>query len=238
MATISPLADAVADLVADGAEIALEGRPVAAARALLRRGPGSLTLVTLHAGALADQLIGAGCVRRLVFAGADPGLPRFREALLEGRPVPLEIEEYTAAALVARYTAGAAGLPFGTLRGARGTDLPEHDTVSAVRCPFTGEVVTAVAAVRPDVAILHARRADRSGNVQVTGPPGILREAALAARRTLVTVEEIVEELPAEPGIVLPAFVVDRVALVGPATSQGPPADRAGFGRWLDEVRV
>ena len=250
MATISASADAVAELVPDGAVVALEGTgphlPLAATRALLRRAPRDLTLVRLDPGLPGDQLIGAGCVRRLVFARADGDLHRFREALLAGQPTPLEIEEYTGAVLVARYTAGAAGLPFGTLRGARGTDLPEHDTVSAVRCPFTGEVLTAVAALRPDVAVLHARRADRAGNVQFPGLPGIQREVALASHRVLVTVEELVDELPPDPGVVLPGFTVDRIAVVG---RQPPPdeaarewdavsRDPARFGRWLAEVRA
>ena len=132
-----------------------------------------------------DQLIGAGCARKLVFSwGGNPGvgsLHRFRDAIQNGWPEPLEIEEHSHAGLANRYVAAASGLPFAVMRGYRGTDLPEHTaTIAPITCPFTGEVLTAVPALDLDVAIIHAQRADREGNVQMWGLTGVQKEAVLA----------------------------------------------------------
>ena len=128
----------------------------------------------------------------------------------------LEIEEHSHAGMATRYAAGAAGLPFGILRGYIGTDLPNHtNTIKTVECPFTGEVLAAVPAINPDVGIIHAQRADRHGNVQIWGLLGVQKEAVLASTRSIVTVEEIVDELPPVAGaIVLPEWVVSAVCLV------------------------
>jgi glutaconate CoA-transferase subunit A len=228
MRTLSPsivsLADAVAELVHDGDTVALEGFthliPVAAGHEIIRQGRRELTLVRLTPDIVYDQLIGAGCARRLVFSwGGNPGvgsLHRFRDAIQHGWPVPLEIEEHSHAGLANRYVAAASGLPFAVLRGYQGTGLAEHTAnVEPVTCPFTGEVLTAVRALDLDVAVIHAQRADRNGNVQLWGLTGVQKEAVLAARRSLVTVEEVVEELePVPDAIVLPAWVVTRVAEV------------------------
>jgi glutaconate CoA-transferase subunit A len=133
-----------------------------------------------------------------------------------GWPRPLELEEHSHAGLANRYVAGAARLPFAVMRGYAGTGLADRTAnVATVTCPFTGEEVTAVAALRPDVAIVHAQRADRAGNVQMWGITGVQKEAVLAADRAVVTVEEVVDELDARPGaVVLPAWVVDAVAAV------------------------
>jgi glutaconate CoA-transferase subunit A len=149
--------------------------------------------------------------------GGNPGvgsLHRFRDAVESGWPVPLAIEEHSHAGMAAAYAAGAANLPFGVLRGYAGTDLPAH-TASAgwVDCPFTGERLAAVRALRPDVAIVHAQQADRAGNVQLWGISGVQKEAVLAARRSIVTVEEVVDELAPRPGaVVIPTWVVTAVA--------------------------
>jgi glutaconate CoA-transferase subunit A len=158
-----------------------------------------------------------GCARRLVFSWAgNPGLGllhRFRDAVEKNWPRSLEIEEYTHAALAAAFVAGASRLPFGTLRGGAPNDLLKHRANAAsIRCPFTGEEVTAVRAINPDVSIIHAQRADRGGNVQLWGIAGIQKEAVLAARTVIVTVEEICERLePAPNGIVIPSWVVTSV---------------------------
>jgi glutaconate CoA-transferase subunit A len=138
-----------------------------------------------------------------------------------GWPGPLQLEEHSHAGMANRYVAGAAGLPFAVLRGYAGTGLeglPGLDGLPAVRpitCPFTGEQLTAVAALTPDVAVIHAQQADRVGNVQLWGITGVQKEAVLAARRSVVTVEEIVEVLVPRPqAIVLPAWTVDYVAHV------------------------
>ena len=155
---------------------------------------------------------------------------------------PLELDEHSHAGMAAAYCAGAAGLPFGVLRGYLGTDLPAHNRrIATVRCPFTGEELAAVPALRPDVTILHAQRADAQGNVAISGIVGAQREAALAAQRLIVTVEEIVDELPpAMNGIVLPHWVVTAVARCPggayPSYAQGCYARDNAFYRSWDEV--
>jgi glutaconate CoA-transferase, subunit A len=221
VARIIPLSDAVADLVHDGDVVALEGFthliPHAAGHELIRQGRGELTLVRMTPDVVYDQLVGMGCARKLVFSwGGNPGvgsLHRLRDAVENGWPRPLELEEHSHAGMAAKYAAGAASLPFGVLRGYAGTDLAAHTRVAWIACPFTGERLAAVEAVRPDVGIVHAQQADEQGNVQLWGIPGVQKETVLAAKRALVTVEEIVPELRLRPGgFVIPSWVVDAVA--------------------------
>jgi glutaconate CoA-transferase, subunit A len=222
MAEILSLSDAVAALVHDGDTVALEGFthliPNAAGHELIRQGRKDLTLVRMTPDLVCDQLIGMGCARKLIFSwGGNPGvgsLHRLRDAVEHGWPCPLELEEHSHAGMAAAYAAGAAGLPFGTLRGYAGTDLAAHTRVARVTCPFTGEELAAVPALRPDVGIVHAQQADRRGNVQLWGISGVQKETVLASARSLVTVEEIVDELEARPGaVVLPGWVVGAVSL-------------------------
>src|SRR5213595_2138327 len=189
LAELVSLADGIATLVGDGDTIALEGFthliPVAAGHEIIRQGKRNLTLVRMTPDIVYDQLIGAGCARKLIFSwGGNPGvgsLHRFREAVQKGE---LEIEEHSHAGMANRYVAGASGLPFAVLRGYQGTDLVRRTTtVSTVTCPFTGEVLAAVAALNPDVTVIHAQQADRDGNVQLWGLTGVQKEAALAARQ-------------------------------------------------------
>jgi len=263
MADIRSLHEAVAELIHDGDTVALEGFthliPFAAAHEIIRQGINDLTLARMTPDVVYDQLIGAGAARKLVFSwGGNPGvgsLHRFRDAVEHGWPAPLEIDEHSHAGMANRYAAGAARLPFAVLRGYRGSDIPARTpTVSTVLCPFTGEELAAVAALNPDVTVIHAQQADRAGNVQLWGLTGVQKEAALAARRVLVTVEEIVGTLEPCPGsVVLPTWVVDAVALVpgGAHPSyaagysvrdnayyrewDGIARDREAFGRWLAE---
>jgi glutaconate CoA-transferase subunit A len=224
MAELVGLAQAIASLVRDGDTVALEGFthliPVRAGHEIIRQGRRDLTLVRMTPDIVYDQMIGAGCARKLVFAwGGNPGvgsLHRLRDAVEHDWPAPLDIEEHSHAGMANRYVAGASGLPFAVLRGYRGTDLTGHTTTLApITCPFTGEVLTAVPALRPDVAVIHAQRADRRGNVQLWGITGVQKEAVLAAHRSLATVEEVVDVLDARPGaIVLPSWVVTAVAEV------------------------
>src|SRR5829696_216950 len=167
MAEIIPLPEAVAELVHDGETVALEGFthliPHAAGHELVRQGRRELTLVRMTPDVVYDQLIGMGCARKLVFSwGGNPGvgsLHRFRDAVENDWPSPLELEEHSHAGMAAAYAAGAAGLPFAVLRGYVGTELMEHtDTVAPITCPFTGEELSAVPAIRPDVGIVHAQR--------------------------------------------------------------------------------
>ena len=222
MAEIQGLAEAIKDLVHDGDCVAMEGFthliPVAAGHEIIRQGRKDLTLVRLTPDIVFDQLIGMGCAKKLVFGwGGNPGvgsLHRFRDAIENGWPVPLEIEEHSHAGLTNRYVAGASGLPFAILRGYFGTGLMDRtETVKTVECPFTGEKLAAVAALNPDVTIIHAQQADRAGNVLMWGITGVNKEAALAAARVLVTVEEIVDHFEPRPGgMVLPTWVIDAVA--------------------------
>jgi glutaconate CoA-transferase subunit A len=224
MAELVGLAEGVASLVRDGDTVALEGFthliPVRAGQEIIRQGRRDLTLVRMTPDIVYDQLIGAGCARKLVFSwGGNPGvgsLHRFRDAVQGGWPVPLELEEHSHAGMANRYVAGASGLPFAVLRGYAGTDLVHHSaTLATVTCPFTGEVLTAVPALRPDVTVIHAQRADRHGNVQLWGLTGVQKEAVLAASRSLVTVEEVVDVLEPRPdSVVLPGWVVTAVAVV------------------------
>ena len=216
------LTDAVNDLVRDGHVVALEGFthliPHAAGHEVIRQGRRDLTLVRMTPDIVYDQLIGMGCARKLVFSwGGNPGvgsLHRLRDAVENGWPQPLELEEHSHAGMAAAYAAGAANLPFGVLRGYRGGDLRAHTRVASVTCPFTGEELAAVPAHRPDVGIVHAQRADRRGNVQLWGILGVQKEVVLASRRSIVTVEEIVDELTPVPGaIVLPSWTVDAVCV-------------------------
>jgi glutaconate CoA-transferase subunit A len=236
MADIRTLPDAVAELIHDGDAVAMEGFthliPFAAAHEVIRQGITDLTLIRMTPDVIYDQLIGAGLARKLVFSwGGNPGvgsLHRFRDAVENGWPRPLELDEHSHAGMANRYVAGASGLPFAVLRGYRGTDLAgRSDTVSTVTCPFTGEELAAVAALTPDVTVIHAQQADRDGNVQMWGLTGVQKEAALAARRVLVTVEEIVDELRPRPGgVVLPGWVITAVA---EAPGGAHPSYAAGY---------
>jgi glutaconate CoA-transferase, subunit A len=224
MAEIVSLAEAVERAIRDGDAVAMEGFthliPFAAGHEVIRQRRRDLTLIRMTPDLIYDQLIGAGCARKLIFSwGGNPGvgsLHRFRDAVENAWPVPLEIEEHSHAGMANRYVAGASGLPFAVLRGYNGTGLETLNGASTIRpitCPFTGEMLTAVAALRPDVAVIHAQRADRTGNVQLWGITGVQREAVLASARSVVTVEEIVDDLDPRPGaVVLPGWTVTFVA--------------------------
>jgi glutaconate CoA-transferase subunit A len=223
VAEILSLRDAIGSLVEDGQTVALEGFthliPHAAGHEIARQGRRGLTLVRMTPDIVYDQLIGCGCARKLVFSwGGNPGvgsLHRFRDAVEHGWPNRLELEEHSHAGMAAAYVAGAANLPFAVLRGYRGTDLAARTRVASIECPFTGEELSAVPAIRPDVGIVHAQQADERGNVQLWGIVGVQKEVVLASRASLVTVEEIVPELEPRPGaIVLPGWTITAIALV------------------------
>jgi glutaconate CoA-transferase subunit A len=267
VAEIVSLPEAISRAVHDGDTLAMEGFthliPHAAGREVIRQGRRGLTLVRMTPDVIYDQLIGAGCARKLVFSwGGNPGvgsLHRFRDAVEHAWPGPLELEEHSHAGMANRYVAGASGLPFAVLRGYSGTGLAARAastgaSIAEITCPFTGDTLTAVAALRPDVTVIHAQRADRAGNVQFWGITGVQKEAVLAASRSVVTVEEVVDVLAPRPGaVVLPAWVVNYVALA-PGGAHPSYAldytnrdndfyvawdaisrDRDAFGGWLDE---
>ncbi|WP_321499801.1 CoA transferase subunit A [Breoghania sp.] len=248
MARIMTLKNAVADLVRDGDAVAMEGFthliPYAAGHEVIRQGRTGLTIIRMTPDILYDQLIGMGCVDKMVFSwGGNPGvgsLHRLRDAVERQWPKPITLEEHSHAAMANAYEAGAAGLPCAVFRGYRGADLAKvNPNIKSVTCPFTGEELAAVPAIRPDVAIIHANRADRQGNVLIEGIVGVQKEAVLAAKRSIVTVEEIVEDLapPSPNSCVLPSWTVSAVAEVPggahPSYVQGAyPRDNVFYKRW------
>ena len=237
-------------MVHDGDTVALEGFthliPFAAGHEIIRQGRRNLTLVRMTPDVIYDQLIGAGCASKLVFSwGGNPGvgsLHRLRDAVEKGWPAPLAIEEHAHAGMAAAYAAGASGLPFGVLRGYLGSDLPDHNpNVKFIDCPFTGERLAAVPAIHPDVSVIHAQKADRKGNVLMWGLVGVQKEVVLAAKRSIVTVEEIVDDLGAPPNaVVLPAWVIGAVCEVKggafPSYAQGYYARNNAFYKAWDPV--
>ncbi|HUO79249.1 MAG TPA: CoA-transferase [Steroidobacteraceae bacterium] len=244
------LAEAIARHVRDGDAVALEGFthliPFAAGQEIIRQRRRGLHLIRMTPDLVYDQMVGAGCAAALTFSwGGNPGVGsahRIREAIESGWPQPLAISEHSHAGMAAAYTAGAARLPFGMLRGYLGTDLAAvNPAIRAVSCPYSGERIATVPALNPDVTILHAQQADRAGNVLISGILGAQKEAGLAARKLIVTVEELVEELAAPMNaVVLPHWVVSAVACVPggawPSYARGYyPRDNAFYIAW-DEI--
>jgi glutaconate CoA-transferase, subunit A len=225
MAQFLPLSEAVAAHVRDGDSVAMEGFthliPFAAGHEVIRQGRRDLTLIRMTPDLIYDQLIGMGCARKLVFSwGGNPGvgsLHRMRDAVENGWPNPLALEEHSHAAMANAYEAGAANLPFAVFRGYKGVDLPKvNPAIRSVTCPYTGEVLATVPAIRPDLAIVHALRADRAGNVLIEGILGVQKEAVLAAKRAIVTVEEVVEDFGPRSAnaVILPHWTVAAISVV------------------------
>ena len=247
MAQILSLQEAVQELVRDGDTLAIEGFthliPSAAGHEIVRQAKKNLTVMRLTPDLVYDQLIGCGCVSKIIFSwGGNPGvgsLHRLRDAVVNDWPAPILVEEHSHAGMAAAYAAGAANLPFGVLRGYIGTDLTKYNPkIKFIECPFTGEQLAAVPAHRPDAALIHAQKADRRGNVLMWGVVGVQKEAVLAAQRSIVTVEEIVEDLQAPPNsVVLPYWVVSAVCEVKggafPSYAQGYyPRNNAFYKAW------
>jgi glutaconate CoA-transferase, subunit A len=225
MSRFLTLAEAVASNIRDGDSVAMEGFthliPFAAGHEVIRQRRRRLTLIRMTPDLIYDQLIGMGCADKLIFSWVgNPGvgsLHRFRDAYENGWPAPLAIEEHSHAAMANAYAAGAAGLPFALFRGYLGVDLPKvNPNIKRIRCPFTGEELAAVPAIRPDVAVIHALKADRAGNVLIEGIVGVQKEVVLAARRSVVTVEEIVDDFGPRStnAVILPSWTVGAIACV------------------------
>jgi len=241
MAQITSLAAAIEAAVHDGDIVALEGFthliPHAAGHEIIRQGRKHLTLIRM------------GCVDKLIFSwGGNPGvgsLHRFRDAIEQGWPNSLTYEEHSHAAMANAYEAGAAGLPCAVFRGYIGGDLPKVNAkIKFIDCPFTGERLAAIPSHRPDVAVIHAQRADRKGNVMIEGVLGVQKEAVLASKRQVVTVEEIVDELPERSlnAVVLPHWTVSHVVEVPggafPSYAQGYyPRNNGFYKKWDDIAR-
>ena len=225
MSQFVSLAAAIEATLRDGDTVAMEGFthliPHAAGHEVIRQGRKRLTLVRMTPDLIYDQLIGMGCAEKLVFSwGGNPGvgsLHRLRDAVENGWPNRLTIEEHSHAAMANAYEAGAAGLPCAIFRGYIGADLPGvNSNIKTIVCPFSGETLAAVPALRPDVAIIHAQKADRAGNILIEGIVGVQKHVVLASKRAVVTVEEIVEDFgPRSPNmVILPSWTVTAIALV------------------------
>jgi glutaconate CoA-transferase subunit A len=223
VAELMTLREAIARHVTPGSRLALEGFthliPFAAGHEIIRQGIGDLTLIRMTPDLIYDQMIGCGCASKLIFSwGGNPGvgsLHRLRDAVEREWPRPLAIEEHSHSAMAHAYAAGAANLPCAIFRGYVGSELPRvNDRIKSITCPFTGEALAAVPALRPDVTIVHAQKADRHGNVLISGIVGVQKEAVLAAARSIVTVEEIVDDLGTRGtnAVVLPAWSVTAIA--------------------------
>lgn len=234
MSKVMSMKEAVASFVKDGSTVVIEGFThlicFAAAHEIIRQRRRDLTLCRLTPDLVYDQMIAAGCARKLVFSWAgNPGvgsLHAFRRAA-EART--LELEEYSHFGMVARLSAGAAGLPFWPMRNYTGTDLPKaNDRIRTVSCPFTGEALAAVPALNPDVTFIHAQRADSEGNAQIWGLMGVQKEAAFASKRVVVVVEELVPQSVIRsdpnrtliPGVAVSAVVVEPFG-AHPSYAQG-----------------
>ena len=263
MGAFRALAEAIRETVHDGDVVAMEGFthliPFAAGHEVIRQGRRDLTLVRMTPDVIYDQLIGAGCAAKLVFSwGGNPGvgsLHRLRDAVERGWPRPLALDEFSHGAMAAAYDAGAANVPFATIRTHAGSLADVNPHYRTVTCPFTGETLTAVPALRPDVTIIHAQKADHDGNVLISGIIGVQKEAALAARRVVVTVEEVVASFDgAGPNAcILPRWTIEAIAVVPggalPSYAFGYYArdnafyqqweeisrTREGFTAWIDE---
>jgi glutaconate CoA-transferase, subunit A len=262
---VTTMREAVAAHVHDGDTVVIEGFThlicFAAGHEIIRQRRRDLVLCRLTPDLIYDQMIAAGCARKLVFSWAgNPGagsLHAFRRAVEGKGGAPLELEEYSHFGMVGRLCAGAARLPFWPMRNYMGTDLPAaNPRIATVECPYTGERLATVPALNPDVTIVHAQRADAQGNTQIWGLLGVQKEAAFASGRVIVVVEELVDEpvIRADPNrTLIPGLVVDAVVVepwgAHPSYAQGYydrdnefyvqweaiSRDPAALGRYLDE---
>jgi glutaconate CoA-transferase subunit A len=216
------MADAIRDVVRDGDTVAIEGFThlisFAAGHEIIRQGKRDLTLARMTPDLIYDQMIAAGVARKLVFSWlGNPGVGGLNaiRRRIEANPPQLEIEEYSHFGMVARYTAGAARLPFFPLRSYFETDLPKaNPLIREIESPYGDGTVYAVPPLRPDVTIIHAQRASAGGDTQVWGLLGCQKEAAFAAERVIVVVEEVVDEavIRADPNrTIIPGLIVDAV---------------------------
>jgi glutaconate CoA-transferase subunit A len=265
MDKIRSLHDAIAQEVEDGMSIAmgcgLESLiPFAASYEIIRQEKNNLTLIAPISDMQFDQLIGAGCAKKIIASwvgNVAAGLGHnYRRAVEAGIPRPIEIEEHSNFTIGLGLQAAATGLSFLPTKTVRGSDFRSGSQFASVRCPFTNEELLAVHAIKPDVAILHVQRADREGNAHAWGNFGVMREAAFAAKRVILTCEEIVDHdvILSDPNRnVIPGFVVASVVHEPfgshPSPTQGytrrddnfyfeyhkETRSREGFERWLQK---
>jgi len=215
--------EAIERFVEDGSTVICEGFthliPFAAGHEIIRQKKRDLTLCRMTPDLIFDQMVGAGCARKVVFSWiGNPGvgsLYALRRAVENGVPHRIEIEEYSHFGMAMRLLAGAANLPFMPLRDYHGCDLPKvNPNIKELRSPYSEETLYAVPPLNPDVAIIHAQRADPYGNTQIWGLIGVQKESAFASRRVIVSVEEIVPEevVRGDPNrTIIPCLIVDAV---------------------------
>lgn len=264
MAEFLSLADAVRRNLHDGDVVAFEGFthliPHAAGHEAIRQGFKDLTLLRMTPDIIYDQMIGMGMARKVIFSYAgNPGvglLRRMRDAIENQHPRAIETVEHSHSAMAQAYEAGASGLPCAIFRGYKGADLSKvNPDIKTVACPFTGEELAAIPAHRPDVTFIHAQKASAKGDVLIEGIIGVQKEAALAAKRVVVTVEEVVPDFAGlHPNLcILPHWTIDAVAVVPggahPSYTHGYyardnaaylewdkiSADRELFSKWMQE---
>ena len=225
MAKFVSLSEAVSQNLNDGDSVAFEGFthliPHAAAHEAIRQGITDLTLIRMTPDIVYDQMIGMGLAKKVVFSYAgNPGvglLRRMRDAIENQYPRAIETVEHSHSAMAQAYEAGAAGLPLAVFRGYKGADLPKvNPDIKTVTCPFTGEVLAAIPSHRPDVTFIHAQKASAQGDILIEGIIGVQKEAALAAKRVVVTVEEVVPDFKGlHPNLcILPHWTVSAIAVV------------------------
>jgi glutaconate CoA-transferase subunit A len=225
MSKVMAMSEAVDRFVRDGDTLVIEGFThlicFAAGHEIIRQGKKNLTACRLTPDLVYDQLIAAGCVDKLVFSWAgNPGvgpLNSLRRAVEQGIPHPIQLEEYSHFAMVTRFNAGASKLPFLPLLDLVGSDLPAvNPAIRSITCPYTGQTLPTVPALRPNVTIVHAQRADAEGNTQIWGLMGVQKEAAFAAEKVIVVVEELVETevIRQDPNrTLIPGMIVDAVVV-------------------------
>lgn len=259
-----PLSQAVRENLNDGDVVAFEGFthliPHAAAHEAIRQGRKDLTLIRMTPDIIYDQMIGMGMAQKVIFSYAgNPGvglLRRMRDAIENQYPRGIETVEHSHSAMAQAYEAGAAGLPLAVFRGYKGADLPKvNPAIRSITCPYTGEELATVPSHRPDVTFIHAQKASARGDILIEGIIGVQKEAALAARRVVVTVEEVVPDFKGlHPNLcVLPHWTVNAVAVVPggahPSYAHGYyardnatylewdaiSADRERFAAWMEE---
>ncbi|WP_404406501.1 CoA transferase subunit A [Pelagibacterium halotolerans] len=264
MSKVMPLTEAVRNNLNDGDTVAFEGFthliPHAAAHEAIRQGKKDLTLIRMTPDIVYDQMIGMGMAKKVIFSYAgNPGvglLRRMRDAIENGYPRAIETVEHSHAAMANAYEAGAAGMPSAFFRGYKGADLPKvNPEIKFVTCPFSGEELAVVPAHRPDITFIHAQKANKKGDVLIEGIVGVQKEAALAAKRVVVTVEEIVEDFEGlHPNLtVLPHWTITAISVVKggahPSYTHGyydrdnaaylewdkVSADRALFTEWMQD---
>ena len=224
MAEFLSLNEAVKKNLNEGEAVCFEGFthliPHASAHEVIRQRIKDLTIIRMTPDVIYDQLIGSGLVKKMIFSYAgNPGvglLRRFRDSVENGWPNKIDIEEHSHSAMAHAYESGAAGLPCAIFRGYKGAELREvNSNIKTITCPFTGEELSAIPSLNPDVAFIHAQKADKKGNVLIEGILGVQKEAVLASKRSVVTVEEVVENLNSHPNAtVLPGWTITSICHV------------------------